>query len=44
MTNDQLDILQQYEDGDIDLLFTKAIEEEAARLEVTVDYFMYEFL
>ncbi len=44
MNEEQLDILQQYEDGDIDCLFVKAIEEEAARLEVTVDYFMYEFL
>jgi hypothetical protein len=29
---------------DIDKMFTHAIEEEAAKLEITVDYYLYEFM
>ena len=29
---------------DIDALFWKALEEEASKLEITVDYYMEEFL
>lgn len=35
---------QQKEDIMIDELMMKAIEEEAAKLEITVDYYMEEFM
>lgn len=35
---------QQHDQFDIDSAFDKAIEEKAAELEVTVDYYMAEFM
>ena len=35
---------QEHDDDDIDSAFDKAIEEKAAEFEVTVEYYMAEFM
>ena len=45
LTDDQIQKLsQKYDEGDIDALLWKAIEEDAAEKEITVDYYIAEFL
>jgi hypothetical protein len=44
MHESTLDLSSDDREMDIDKMFTHAIEEEAAKLEITVDYYLYEFM
>ena len=44
MHESTLDLFSDDREMDIDKMFTHAIEEEAAKLEITVDYYLYEFM
>lgn len=44
MHDSTLDLFCDHEEFGIDELFVMAIEEEAAKLEITVDYYIAEFM